>query len=323
MIRNKKAEEVWKWLTENGITGQQFAKAGFTLFTIIFLWSGFFTIDRDENGVVTMFGKHVRTVEPGINLKIPFFESVQKVVVTKINRIEIGYRSNPNTKADEKERAIEAESEMLTGDINMVVLDLVVQYRSRDAAKWLFRVVEPEEAIKSLAQGAMRLVVGGNTFDTVATSGRGQIQEETEKILQKLCDEMDFGVQIVAVQLQDVHPPSDVMESFQDVTNAREEKDKKVRQAEGYRNEQMARVKGDTQKVLLDSEGYRDQRISWSRGDASRFQQVYEKYKQSPEMTLERLRLETLESVISRHDQLIDRTTNGLLKLFDTQKAQQ
>ncbi len=301
------------------------------------VWTMFFFVARNENSVVTRFGKFVRTVGPGLQFKLPWpIESADEVAVTDVRRMEIGFRTVDGKRmlsvngedvaiadfeSKDEYRGVPREDEMLTGDMNIVILDFVVQYSISDAAKWLFRVRDPEQAINFLAQGAMRMVVGGENFDDVATSGRGAVQAEAQKLLQELCNKLDFGANIVAVQLQDTHPPKQVMAAFQDVTNAKEDKAKKINEAQSYRNEKLPQARGHAEQILKESAGYREQRINFATGDASRFMQVYAQYRQSPQITLERLRLEAIERILPGKDQLIDRGSGGVFKFFDTQKG--
>lgn len=300
------------------------------------VWTMFFFVSRNENSVIQRFGKHVRTVGPGLQFKLPWpIESATEVAVTDVRRMEIGFRTvdgkrilnidgkdvpEADVENNDQFRGVPREDEMLTGDMNIVILDFVVQYSVSDAAKWLFRVRDPEQAVNFLAQGAMRLVAGGHSFDDVATTGRSAAQAEAERLLQELCDKLDFGAKIVAVQLQDAHPPKDVMPAFQDVTNAREDKAKRINEAQSYRNEKLPQARGTAAQYQREADGYKEQRVNFAKGDADRFNAVYERYRQAPQITLERLRLETIEQVLPGKDQLIDRSSGGVLKLFDTQK---
>ncbi len=306
------------------------------LLAFIVAWTSFSIVARNENLVITRFGKHVRTLGPGLKFKMPWpIERGEKVGVTDVRRIEIGFRTvdgkrmlNVNGEDvaeidfenNDQFKGVPREDEMLTGDTNIVILDHVVQYSISDAAKWLFRVRDPEVAINYLAQGSMRMVVGGHTFDDIATTGRSAIQTEDELLLQQLCDKLDFGVKIAKVQLQDVHPPKAVMAAFQDVTNAREDKAKAVNRAQSYRNEKVPQARGSAEQIKKEADGYNKQRINFATGDASRFLEVYEKYKQAPQLTIDRMRFETIEQVLPGKDQLIDRGNGGVVKLFDTLK---
>lgn len=215
------------------------------LYVLITLWTCWYIVDKDENGVVQLFGEFVRTDEPGFNGKLPWpFETARTVIVTKAENLEIGFRTiedGPPAKYEE----VDNEALMLTGDANIVNLDFIVQYRRANASQWLFAVTEPEQALRLLAQSSMRFTVGHNPFDDVATFGRSQIQAEVQVDLGKLCTEMNFGPAIAGVQLQDVHPPVEVMPDFKDVTNAREEKERMIRAAEGYKNDIIPRARAD------------------------------------------------------------------------------
>lgn len=285
-----------------------------------FFWSSWFIVDKDENSVVQRFGKYVRTVEPGPRFKLPWpIEKATEVSVMSIYKIEVGFRTKSVGPPAEYEDMPE-ESTMLTGDTNIVELDFIIQYKRSNAAKWLFKVKNPEEAINLLGQSSIRMVVGGKAFDEIATMGRFKTQEECERILQKLCDRFGIDVNITAIQLQDVHPPSEVMKAFKDVTNAKEDKERLIQEANGYRNEKIPLARGMAKELIEKSLGYQSQRINSAKGDVARFSAVLKKYLEAPTITLERLRLETAEQVVPKKDQIIDLSQGGLLKLFDIAK---
>ncbi|QQS23272.1 FtsH protease activity modulator HflK [bacterium] len=288
-------------------------------FGIILAWSlltCWIITAKDENAVVTRFGKHVRTSGPGLNFKAPWpIEVAEEVSVQKIMRIEIGFKTNDKGKEEE----VAHENNALSKDLNIVKLDYVVQYRIADAAKWLFEVADPEEATKRNAQSAMRTVAGGSTFDELATTGRSQVQEEAERVLRELCDMMDFGVEIVGIQLQDVHPPNEVMAAFQDVNNALENKGQAINNAQGYMNEQLPKAKGEAQSILEEAAAYKQQRINYATGDVARFLEVLKEYQQNPELTTARLRYETMEKVMPGKEQYVVRD-QGTLRLMNLNK---
>ena len=283
------------------------------------LWTCWFIVGNAENSVIQRFGRHVRTEEPGLRFKLPWpIESATEVNVQEVRRIEIGFRTTKVGPPAEYQDVPE-EQEMLTGDTNIAELDFIVQYRKSDAAKWLFSVENPEEAISLVAQSAMRMVIGGSTFDDVATTGRAPIQEQTEKITQELANQLGLGATIIAVQLQDAHPPEKVMAAFKDVSSAKEDKDRLTREAEGYRDKQIPEARGTAKKVIEESLAYKEQRIRAARGDADRFLQVLAKYQQSPTITLERLRLEAIEQTLTGKGQLVDLSGGEMLKYYNAQ----
>lgn len=281
------------------------------------LWTSWFIVDKDENSVVQRFGKYVRTVEPGPRFKLPWpIEKATEVSVMSIYRIEVGFRTKSIGPPAEYEDMPE-ESTMLTGDMNIVDLDFIIQYKKSNAAKWLFKVKDPEEAINLLGQSAIRAVVGGKLFDEIATTGRFRAQEECEIILQELCDKFGIDVKIIAIQLQDIHPPNEVKTAFNDVTNAKEDKERLIQDANGYKNQKLPLARGQAKELVEQSLGYSSQRINGAKGNAARFTSILKKYQEAPEITLERLRLEAAEQIMPKKNQIIDLSGSGLLKFFD------
>lgn len=288
------------------------------LFTLTSLFSCWFIVDRDENSVILQFGKHVRTVEPGLHFKLPWpIETATEVTVTKVLRQEIGFRTvDPGPPAVYE--PVPEESDMLTGDLNLIELEFIIQYVSSDAPKWLFQVVDPDKTLGLLTQSSMRFIVGHSTFDQAATSGRAEIQVQTEADLKMLTDKVNFGARVVKVQLQDAHPPKgEVHEAFRDVTNAREDKQKAIRSAEAYANDVVPKARGQAAKLLRAAEAYRDQRVALATGEAARFLSVYEQYRLAPEITLQRMQFEAIGELLPGRDQLINLDSTGVLKWLD------
>jgi membrane protease subunit HflK len=292
------------------------------LLVIMLLWTGWsswYLVGNGENAVVQRFGAYARTEEPGLRFKFPHpVEKATIVNVEQVQRVEIGFRTEKVGPPAEYTQ-IPEETEMLTGNMNIVELDFTVQYRRTSAKDWLFSVDDPEEAIRLLSQSAMRMVVGTKGFDEVATTGRANVQNESKAILDGFVKNMRLGATIGAVQLQDAHPPEKVMPAFKDVNNALENKQTKILEAEKYRNEQLPKARGNAKKIEEAATGYREERIKFANGDVAAFKEVLAKYRQAPQITLERLRLETLEELLPGHSQLIDVSGGGLLKYFDAQ----
>lgn len=277
----------------------------------------FYTVDKDEQAIVKRFGAYYLTQGPGIHFKWPFADSVVRTTVTTVHRIEIGFR----TVSDGGERGsystVSEEAEMLTADENIALVDFVVQYRSADPYKWQFTLVEPEKALALMAQSAMRLVVGRSTFDQIATSGKAAVQTEAARILQAYVDQLDMGVQIVNIQLQDVQPPTEVMSAFKDVVTAREEKERAIQDARKHANRVLPEARGQAAEVLNEAASYAATRVKAAEGDVARFGEVLAKYLAAPEVTAKRLVFETQERVFAGQHVVIDTSNGNLLKLFD------
>ncbi|GMR04195.1 MAG: FtsH protease activity modulator HflK [Thermodesulfobacteriota bacterium] len=272
---------------------------------VVFLGIGsFYTIAPEELGVVRRFGKVVRTADPGPHLKIPLIENVLKPQVTKVHRIEVGFKTiDPGPPA--RYASIEKESLMLTGDENIVAVEFIVQFKIRDAVKFLFNVRSQEKTIRDASEAAMREVVGKAPIDNVLTEGRLQVQQEAKILLQKILDKYDSGISIVTVQLQDVLPPKQVVDAFKDVASAREDRARAVEQAEGYSNDLIPKAKGEAEKIINEAMAYKEANINKAKGDASRFLQVLKEYRKARDVTQKRIYIDTMEEVLGRMDKFI------------------
>jgi len=271
----------------------------------------FFIVAADEQGVVKRFGKYNRTEKPGIHFKFPWpIEKVQKPKVTEVKRIEIGFRTiDPGPPASY--RHIPEESLMLTGDLNIVSSEFIVQYRIKNAEEYLFNVKGPETTIIDAAEAAKRQVVGDKEVDYILTVGKAEIQEQVRSLLQEIMDSYGAGIHIVAVQLQDVEPPKPVIGAFKDVASAKEDKDKYINQAEAYWNEIIPTAQGEAQKLLNEAEAYKTEKINRAKGEADRFTKILDETKKNEDVTRKRLYLETMESVLSGMDKFIIDSKNS------------
>lgn len=282
--------------------------SSFLLCVILVLWivfSSFYIVNADEQGVVKRFGKYSRTENLGIHLKFPWpIEAVQKPKVTQVQRIEIGFRTvDPGPPASYRE--VPHESLMLTGDLNIVKSEFIVQYRIKNARDYLFNVKDVDMVIRDAAESAKRQVVGDKEIDYVLTIGKAEVQEEVRELLQRILDGYKSGVHIVAVQLQDVEPPRPVIGAFKDVASAKEDRDRFINQAEAYRNEIIPRAKGEAKKLLNEAEAYKVEKINRAQGQAQRFIKILDETKKAETITRERLYLETMESVFLNMDKFI------------------
>nr|HID60055.1 FtsH protease activity modulator HflK [Desulfobacterales bacterium] len=272
---------------------------------IIWLLTGIYVVAPDEVGVVKRFGRLAYTTGPGPHYHLPIpIESVMKPKVTKVRRIEIGFRTiyaGPPARYKD----VPDESLMLTGDENIVDVKFIVQYRIKDAAAYLFNVVNPEKTVRDASEAVMREVIGKNRIDEVLTTGKFRIQEDVATLLQHLLDVYGTGLDVVAVQLQDVHPPQQVIDAFKDVASAKEDKIKFINEAEGYRNDLLPRAKGEAAQMINKARAYRASKIDRAKGDASRFTQLLKEYKKAKEITKKRLYIETMEKIVQTADTII------------------
>ena len=285
---------------------------------VILLWlaTGIYIVGPDEVGVVRTFGKYTRVVQSGLNWKFPApIEVVNTPKVTEVKRIEIGFRTLKNGQY----RQVEKESLMLTGDENIVDAEMIVQYKIKDPVAYLFRIVGPELTVREAAEASLRTVVGRNKIDETLTTGKFTIQEETKNQLQSILDNYNSGIHVVAVQLQDVSPPKEVIGAFKDVASAKEDKNRMINQAEGYRNDVIPKARGEGEAMIRDAEGFKESRIKRAEGDASKFTTILKEYRKAKSITEKRLYLETMEKVLPDIEKIIvpDKNSGNMLNLLN------
>ena len=290
---------------------------------VILLLLGLYSVGPDEVGVVQRFGKYNRVVGSGLNYHIPYpIETVKTPKVTEVKRIEIGFR----TVGKNQYRTIEQESLMLTGDENIVDAELIVQYKIKDPIDYLFNFIGPELTLREASEASLRTVIGRHNIDEALTSGKLMIQEETKELLQIILDKYETGVIVVAVQLQDVSPPKQVIDAFKDVASAKEDKNRMINEAEGYRNDVIPKARGQAQAMIRESEGFRESRIKRAEGDVAKFKAIVKEYTKAKEVTKERLYLEAMEEILPGIDKYIvpngeDGNLLNLLNLTGTKGA--
>ena len=270
---------------------------------ILWILSGIYIVEPDEEGVVLRFGEYNRSVPPGPHYHIPFpIESVETPKVTQVQRIEVGFRSLTRSGGQTQMRAIPEEASTLTGDENIVNVQFSVQYKIRDAVEYLFRVDNQAAVVQSAAEAAMREVIGTSEIDSALTDGKLKIQDDATRLLQNILDRYEVGVLVIAVQLQDVHPPQDVIEAFKDVASAREDKSRIINEAEAYRNEILPKARGQAAEMVNQAQAYRATRIRTAEGETGRFSAVFAEYQKAKDVTKKRLYYETLEEILSSAD---------------------
>ena len=290
---------------------------------IVILWllSGIYIVGPDEVGVVRTFGAFSRVTQSGLNWKFPApIESVKTPKVTEVKRIEIGFRTMRNGQY----RTVEKESLMLTGDENIVDAEMIVQYKIKDPVDYLFKIVGPELTVREAAEASLRTVVGRNKIDETLTTGKFTIQEETKIQLQTILDNYQSGIHVVAVQLQDVSPPKEVIGAFKDVASAKEDKNRMINQAEGYRNDVIPKARGEGEAMIRDAEGFKESRIKRAEGDAAKFTTILKEYRKAKTITEKRLYLETMEKVLPDIEKIIvpDKNSGNMLNLLNLNPGQ-
>ena len=269
---------------------------------VIWLLLGLYSVGPDEVGVVQRFGEYNRVVGSGLNYHFPYpIETAQTPKVTEVKRIEIGFR----TVGKNQYRTIEQESLMLTGDENIVDAELIVQYKIKDPIDYLFNFIGPELTLREASEASLRTVIGRHNIDEALTSGKLMIQEETKELLQITLDKYETGVIVVAVQLQDVSPPKQVIDAFKDVASAKEDKNRMINEAEGYRNDVIPKARGEAQAMIRKAEGFRESRIKRAEGDVAKFKAIVKEYNKAKDVTKERLYLEAMEEILPGIDKYI------------------
>ncbi|NWF71802.1 MAG: FtsH protease activity modulator HflK [Nitrospirae bacterium] len=269
---------------------------------IIFLaWQCVFIVAPDEEGVVKRFGVPVRTVEPGPHLKIPLAESVLQPKVQKLHRVEVGFR----TERQGRQQMLAQEALMLTGDMNILAIQFIVQYKIKESSNYLFNVAEINETIGKAAEASMREVVGKGKIDEALTTGKAQIQQDTQVLLQSLLDQYQGGIQIAAVQLQDVSPPEAVAAAFKDVTNAKEDREKLINQSQSYRNDILPKAQGEAAQVVNQAKGNAQARVDRAQGEANRFVATLKEYNQAKDIITKRIYIETMEEILPNMEKII------------------
>lgn len=262
----------------------------------------FYFVEPDEEGVVTRFGKFDRTNSPGLHFKYPSpIEHAATPKITQVRRAEIGFRAAQGRPT----QRVPAESLMLTGDQNIVDMNLVVQYRIMDSVQYLFNVRRPHKLIRDAAETVIRGITGSKKIDEALTTGKAEIQVLAKDQMQALLDKYKSGLQVVTIQLQAVHPPEQVADSFKDVVRAREDKERMINEAQGYRNAVIPEARGQAAQIVRVAEGYREEKIKRAEGDAKRFLQQYGEYKKAPDITRKRIYLETMEQILPEINKVI------------------
>ena len=263
----------------------------------------FYTIEVEEAGVVLRFGKHVETVPPGLHFKLPFgIDQVSTVPVARQLKQEFGFSTpgatNPYQRSSQGETDLERN--MVTGDLNSVLVDWVIQYRVTEPEKYLFKVRDADATLRHASESVMRQVVGDRTVDEVITIGRQEIENECNTRLKELVTLYQLGITIDQVQLKDVDPPLPVQDSFNEVNNAQQEKEKSINIANGEYNRAVPKASGEAERMVSEAEGYATQRVNEAEGDAARFTALFTEYQKASDVTRRRIYLETMEEVIPR-----------------------
>ena len=274
---------------------------------VIWIISGFYKVNANEQGIVLRFGKWIGTTQPGLRYHLPYpIEIAKTPKVTKVNKTEIGFRTFRESK-----RILSEESLMLTGDENIVDINFSVFWVIKDAGKFLFNLRSPENSIKSVSESVMREVIANSRISSVLAEGRRDIEIQSIEAIQTVLDNYGSGVQVTQLQLQKVDPPDQVIDSFRDVQRARADKEKSINEAIAYRNDIIPKARGEAAKIVQESEAYKKEVVARSEGDANRFNSILKSYKKNEDVTKNRIYLETLEEVLQNANKVIIDTKQG------------
>ncbi|MBF0399843.1 MAG: FtsH protease activity modulator HflK [Magnetococcales bacterium] len=267
---------------------------------VLWMATGIYLVAPDEKGVVVRFGRYVETTDSGPHFHLPYpIETVYTPKVTQVQRVEIGYRTRGRSTV-----TVAEESLMLTGDENIIDINLSVQYRIEEsgAANYLFNLrnpsSDPHMIVRDVTEASIRQVIGRNSIDTALTTGKEKIQADTKQTMQAILDGYRSGLRIIAVQLQQVAPPEEVIHAFKDVASAREDRERAINEAEGYANDILPKAKGEAAKQVQEAEAYKAAKLTKAEGDVHRFLSLLNEYNKAKEVTRTRLYLETMEKIL-------------------------
>jgi membrane protease subunit HflK len=277
---------------------------------IVGLWlaSGIYTVQPDEQGLVLRFGKLDRVTTPGLKYHLPTpIESVEKVPVTRVNRIEVGFRSAQQGGGVRSAgaRDIDDEALMLTGDENIIDINFVVLWRIGDAAQFRFNIRDPENTVKAVAESVMREIIGQTPIVEATTEGRRAIELRAREQLQQLMNEYGSGILIDEVQLQKADPPAEVIDAFRDVQRAQADKERAQNEAEAFANDIIPRARGEAERLLQEAQAYKQEAVARATGEAERFKTILAEYSKAQDVTVRRIYLETMEEILKGGNKVI------------------
>lgn len=301
----------------------KYVRLGIIAVVVIVLLAGsFYTISPEEMGVILRFGKFVRTTDPGLHLKLPLgIEVLKKVPVQRQLKMEFGFRTTrPGIRTeyrvtpDSRKEAI-----MLTGDLNVSVVEWIVQYKIQDPYKYLFKIRDAPATFHYMNEAVVRKIVGDNSVDEVITVGRARIALEAKEQLQELCDLYEIGIEVNQLIFQDVNPPDPVKPSFNEVNESLQEKERKINEAWSEYNQEIPKAQGEAEQTIRGAEGYAMERINNAEGDANRFRAIYQEYRRAPQVTRKRLYLEALNEILPKLERKIiyDESQKNILPLLN------
>lgn len=311
----RKGQDRFRRMMPGGFGGARGVIAIVVLGAFFWLMSGLYRVQPGERGIELMFGQYINTTQPGLNFWFPWpIGSVARPNVEKTNQINIGFRTLGASGHTDNIRDVSEESLMLTGDQNIIDIDFVVQWRIKNARDFLFNIRDPELTIKLAAESAIREIVGQAPLEEVLATKRTEVEVRTRDLLQRIMDDYHAGVFVAEVKMQKVDPPQKVIDAFNDVQRARQDKERQQNEAEAYRNDIVPKAKGEASRLQEDAAAYREQLIKEADGEAKRFVSVYEAYLTGKDVTLRRLYLERMQKVYGESEKvIIDKESGGVV----------
>lgn len=291
---------------------------------LIFFSTLLYQVGTDEVGIITRFGKYIATTQPGLHVKIPYgIDRVAKVPVKRVQKEEFGFRTAVPGVRTEYVRGIAAdESLMLTGDLNSAVVEWIVQYRIGNPVDYLFKIRNARDIIRDASESVMRQVVGDRSVDEVIILSRREVAMESKEQLQNILNSYEAGIHVVTLELKDVNPPDPVKPAFNEVNEAKQEKERMVNEAWEAYNKVVPRASGEAEKTIRQAEGYALNRVNRAKGDANKFLAIWKEYNRSKDVTKRRLYLETLNEVLPRigRKYIVDSEQKGLVQLLQLEE---
>ena len=288
------------------------------IFAVIAGFSSFYVVDETENAVITRLGKYTQTVGAGLHTKLPFgIDRAYMVPVKVVQTEQFGFKTVKSGRSNEYKNNISNESTMLTGDLNIVDVEWIIQYRIVDPKQWLFGVYEKEQTIRDISRSVINTLVGDRAILDVMGSERTAIQTLAQDMMNENFKQLGLGINVITVQLQNIVPPSGVQDAFEDVNKATQDMNRLINEGKEAYNAQIPRAQGEADQQIQIAEGYAAERVNMAKGDVARFNAVYEEYKRSPKVTKERIYLETMDEIFGseKKPELIDSELDNMLPI--------
>lgn len=302
----RKGQDRMKRVLPGGVGGGRGLLLIIVLVLAVWLGSGFYTVEPDEQGVELVFGEWITTTQPGLNYNLPApVGQVYTPKVTRVNRVEIGYRSSSESSGSTVQRQVPNESLMLTGDENIIDVNFVVLWIINDAGKFLFNIRSPAQTVGDVAESSMREIIGKTAAEHARAEGRREVETRTQELMQVTLDTYGAGIHVTQVQLQKVDPPEAVIDSFRDVQRARADRERAMNEADAYANSIIPRARGEAAQIIQEANAYKAEVVARAQGDADRFLAVYESYNVAQDVTIQRIYLETMESILRGMNKII------------------